>query len=408
MKTLITKAMLMPAYVSRFACIGGDCEDTCCAGCHIPLDRESFLHYKASLDPVLKPLFTQHVHRNPDSRSTEDYGYIDLKEDEAKGCAFLNEQKLCRIYETLGEQALSDTCTYYPRTVLQFGALFQVTLGLSCPESARLALLERDAFELVTQEQTISQGYLGISGAKFGISMEAMEDVRNLLYQVLLHQDTSLSDRLNAIGLFCDRLTGLIVTKQVEELPTLLRELERDLGSGAAFAPFAGQEAFSDVQAQFTAPYLLVGWESYRSPHVRCVLDEVTRGLEFRGDLAPEGHTLVQAYETGLARLAPALEAVPWLLEHYLRNEFLKEFFPWVLGNPKRHYATLILRFALIRLMLAGRAAACEATLTPIQLAETIQVGCRRYVNDLSFTLHAAETLTKSGWDSPERLSTLL
>lgn len=408
MKNLITTTMLMPAYASRFACIGGDCEDTCCAGCHVPLDRGSFLHYKASLDPVLKPLFAQHVHRNPASKSDADYGTLDLQEDDARSCVFLNEQKLCRIFENLGEPALSDTCTYYPRTVLQFGALYQVTLGLSCPEAARLALLERDAFELVTQEQTVSQGYLGISGAKFGLSLEAMEEVRNLLYQVLLSEDTPLSDRLKAIGRFCNHLTGLVVTRQIEALPALLRDLARDLDSGALFAPFAGQEASSEVLAQVTAPYLRVGWDSHRSPHVRSVLDEVTRGLGFQGDHAPEGPSLVRAYETGLARLAPALEAVPWLLEHYLRNEFLKEFFPWVLGNPKRHYATVILRFALIRLMLAGRAAASGTTLTPHQLAETIQVGCRRYVNDLSFTLHAAETLTQSGWDAPERLGTLL
>jgi len=49
----------------------------------------------------------------------------------------------------MGEQALSDTCAHYPRTVLECGTVRQVTLTLACPEAARLALLERDAFDLV-------------------------------------------------------------------------------------------------------------------------------------------------------------------------------------------------------------------------------------------------------------------
>lgn len=408
MKKMVTDTMLMPAYVSRFSCIGGDCEDTCCAGCYIQLDQLSFQTYKASLDPGLRPLFAAHVHRNPESTSPEDYGKIDLKDDDWRSCAFLDDQKLCRIFADLGEQALSDTCAYYPRTVLQCGTSHQVTLALSCPEAARLALLEQDAFDLVTQEQTVSQAYLGRIEPRFGFSLEVMEDVRLLLFQVLGSEDISLASRLRIIGLFCERLTGLINTKQTANLPSVVQLLVGDLDGAAASPSLKGQGAFPDVVARVAAPYLSVGREAFQTPHVRKVLEEVGLGLGFQGDHAPGDAELLGAYQTGRARLAPALERVPWLLEHYLRNELLKEFFPWVLGNPKRHYATVILRYALIRLLLAGRAAAREAPLTPVELAETIQVGCRRYVNDKSFTLHTAEALTKSGWDSMERLSTLL
>lgn len=408
MKKMVTDAILMPAYVSRFTCIGGDCEDTCCAGCCIQLDQSSFLTYKASTDPVLQPLFEKHLHRNPESTSPEEFGTIDLKDDEWHGCAFLNEQKLCRIYEGMGEQALSDTCAYYPRTVLQCGTSHRVALTLACPEAARLALLERDAFELVTEPQTVSQAYVGSIEPRFGYPLDVVDDVHTLLFQVLSSEDSSLANRLRVIGLFCDRLTGLILSRQTEDLPRVVESLVRDLDDTAGSSPLAGQGAFPEVVAQACAPYLTVGRDAFQTPHVRKVLDEVSRGLGFQGDQAPEDAELVRAYMTGMARLAPALERVPWLLEHYLRNEFLKEFFPWVLGNPKRHYATVIVRYALIRLMLAGRAAAREDQLTPLELAETIQVGCRRYVNDKSFTLYVAEDLAKSGWDSLERLHTLL
>ncbi|MFZ1375560.1 MAG: flagellin lysine-N-methylase [Geothrix sp.] len=408
MKKMVTDTMLMPAYVSRFACIGGDCEDTCCAGCCIQLDRASFLTYKASIDPVLQPLFEKHVHRNPESTSAEDFGTIDLKDDDWHGCTFLNDQKLCRIYEGMGEQALSDTCAYYPRTVLQCGTSHQVALTLSCPEAARLALLERDAFELMTLPQTVSQAYVGSLEPRFGFPLDVMDDVRLLLFQVLASEDISLGNRLRVIGLFCDRLTGLILSRQTADLPLVVESLVRDLDDAAGSSPLAGQGAFPEAVARAAAPYLTVGREAFQTPHVRKVLEEVGRGLGLQDERAPVGAELVHAYKVGLERLTPALERVPWLLENYLRNEFLKEFFPWVLGNPKRHYATVILRYALIRLLLAGRAAAREVPLTPGELAETIQVGCRRYVNDKGFTLYLAEHLARSDWDSLESLHTLL
>lgn len=410
MKQLITDTMLMPAYAARFSCIGGDCEDTCCAGCQIQLDRSSFLNYKASLDPGLRPLFEKHVHRNPGSATSGDYGTVDLKDDDWRTCAFLSETKLCRIQEGMGEQALSDTCAHYPRTVLECGTVRQVTLTLACPEAARLALLERDAFDLVMQAQTVSQDYVGKIAPRFGFSLEDMDDVRTLLFQVLAIEEIPLASRLKVIGLFCDRLTGLIQTMQIAELPAVVQSLARDLEDAETLPPAAGpgQGVFPDAVARAAAPYLLVGREAFQTPHGRKVLDDVTRGLGFHGDRAPDDADLLRAYKVGLERLAPALERVPWLLEHYLSNEFLKEFFPWVLGSPRRHYATVILRYALIRLMLAGRAAACEATLTPSELAETIQVGCRRYVNDKGFTLHLAEGLITSGWDPIEKLNTLL
>jgi lysine-N-methylase len=408
MKQLITDTMLMPAYAARFACIGGDCEDTCCAGWAVALDKASFDRYQTSLDTELGPLFARHVKRNPGSRSSEDYGHIELQADECQSCALLNEQRLCRIYERLGETALSDTCTYYPRTIHRFGALHQMTLTLSCPEAARLALLHPDAFELVAQEQSVTPGYLGVVKARFGLSLEAMEEVRTLFFQVLMSQDISLANRLKVIGHFCERLDEWTVSKKIDLLPGLLRALEQDLDSGAAMAPFVGQVELPDVQAQVTASFLLVGRESFQSPHVSRVLDEVIQGLGFEAQRPPNGPVLVAAYEDGLRKLAPALEAVPWLLEHYLYNEALREIFPWSQESPRRHYAILVLRFAIIRLMLAGRAAGRTGQLTPAELAETVQVGCRRYVHDMNFTRQAGQALAESDWLSFERLQALL
>ena len=411
MKKMVTDTMLMPTYVSRFSCIGGDCEDTCCAGWGVTLDKESFLHYQACFDPVLRPLFTTYVKRYPHSNSSHDYGHIELQKDACRSCGLLNEKKLCLIHERLGEEALSNTCAYYPRTVHHLGDLHQVVLTLSCPEAARLALLAEDAFGFVGEERTFSQDYISQVQPKHGLSLAAMDDVRVLMFQILRSPDVTLSNRLKVIGQYCDRLTRLIQDRQLETLPAFLQGLEAELDSGAAMAPLAGLEEQPDVQAQISASIFmafLTARKQSHTPHVQQVLGEVAEGLGIQEGVPMDGPALIRAYKLGLDRLAPALAPVPWLLEHYLYNETLRELFPWGQGTPRQHYATLVIRFAIVRLLLAGRAAARETVLTPAELAETIQVACRHYHHDAHFTEYAHHGLAEAGWDSLERLQALL
>jgi len=199
MKKMITDTMLMPVYASCFSCIGGDCEDTCCAGWGITLDKDTFLRYQSSFDPVLRPLFTRHVKRYSKSKSNEDHGHIELRKDDCKSCPLLDDRKLCLIHERLGEKALSDTCSHYPRTVHRFGDLHQMTLDLSCPEAARLALLAEDAFDFVAEDRTISQGFITAIRSKEGIDLAAMEEVRSLVVQILRSTDIPLSKPLQAV-----------------------------------------------------------------------------------------------------------------------------------------------------------------------------------------------------------------
>lgn len=41
-----------PDYYRRFICTGGDCEDTCCAGWQIGIDKKSYGKYKKYREPL--------------------------------------------------------------------------------------------------------------------------------------------------------------------------------------------------------------------------------------------------------------------------------------------------------------------------------------------------------------------
>lgn len=40
------KKVLKPIYYDEFACVGGDCKDTCCAGWTIGIDDETYKKYQ--------------------------------------------------------------------------------------------------------------------------------------------------------------------------------------------------------------------------------------------------------------------------------------------------------------------------------------------------------------------------
>ena len=44
---------LVPKFVDRFSCIGSACEDTCCSGWQVTIDKKTFNAYKASKNPKL-------------------------------------------------------------------------------------------------------------------------------------------------------------------------------------------------------------------------------------------------------------------------------------------------------------------------------------------------------------------
>jgi lysine-N-methylase len=137
MDNLIIKAN----YVNIFSCVGPECVDSCCNDWNIHFDKKS---YKKTLN---NPEFTKlaKIAFKEIKTSNEDWAVISL--DEQGGCPFLNEKKLCQIHAKAGEQALSNTCKTYPKVSNLIGGNKYETLGISCPEVARIILFDPNAFQ---------------------------------------------------------------------------------------------------------------------------------------------------------------------------------------------------------------------------------------------------------------------
>lgn len=116
--------------LSRFACLGDKCEDTCCQSWSMQVDDGTVERYRKQAPELLAAV-----------ESTKDVPWI-MRKDEATGYCVKLEGGLCGIHKQYGDAFLGDACYFYPRMIRKLGGQVVMDATLSCPEIARLALFE--------------------------------------------------------------------------------------------------------------------------------------------------------------------------------------------------------------------------------------------------------------------------
>ena len=120
-----------PNNFARFKCIGGECEDTCCQGWDIEIDKDTFDEYLKVQDQKMKAMLSDNIKKNNYCTSDDlDYGIIKLNED--KKCPFLDKCNYCSIYTAIGEEYLSNICTQFPRILNKINNEYEISLDVSC------------------------------------------------------------------------------------------------------------------------------------------------------------------------------------------------------------------------------------------------------------------------------------
>lgn len=137
-----------PEYMEEFQCIGGACEDTCCAGWTVSLDKKTYYAYKGSTNPTISEIAQRSVKSIKNGRSAGNYAKIKLDQG---NCPFLSKCGLCQVQSTIGEEALSKTCRTFPRRIKIVGDKTFITGMMSCPEVARLSMGSDTALDLKTK-----------------------------------------------------------------------------------------------------------------------------------------------------------------------------------------------------------------------------------------------------------------
>ncbi|MCB1775065.1 MAG: flagellin lysine-N-methylase [Gammaproteobacteria bacterium] len=137
-------------YLAGFRCIGAECPDSCCVGWRVTVDEASYkrlLKAARKAPASLGSRIKSGMRRQRSNPTPVNFAKIRLAGD--RRCVFLDADDLCRIHKDFGQDYLSETCTFYPRVLVRSGGQLIMGSTLSCPEAARLCLVEPDATEPV-------------------------------------------------------------------------------------------------------------------------------------------------------------------------------------------------------------------------------------------------------------------
>lgn len=171
----------------KFKCIADKCPKSCCIGWQIMIDEESLDRYKEAdgeFAPRLKDsvnfvegCFNQHNTR----------------------CSMLNDNGLCDLHSTLGEENLCVTCKQYPRHIEEFQDLREYSLSLSCPEAVRMLLQQDYDFLLDETEDEIFDDPEEFEDFDFLI-FDKLEYARDKMFEIAVDKSMPLNKRLSIIA----------------------------------------------------------------------------------------------------------------------------------------------------------------------------------------------------------------
>lgn len=359
--------ILQPNFFNKFSCIGPSCKDNCCHDWELPIDKSHYLRYRSEHNQQFKELCKRYVKRDPKSSSPDHFATLLLKEDGR--CGFQDEDRGCRILRLLGPEALSTTCSVYPRRKAQFiQGYWEYSLSLSCAEAARLALFSQEPLEfscvcktLPPKEDLDQMTPLGIgkNGAvvpppSYGVSL------RQSCMKLMGLHSYSLQERILAVGLLLRRIDRLLSVGTPERIPEFCIQFLNAVEDGEFSGFFDHLEYLSKAHRaamQLPAAHLLAGARQPVMEHLWEVLKpwceiSPSSGEYLIGERAMD--FLIQAARESGDHLLSSMTSAA---ERYFLNYMFSSLFPflyrWEGLSFEEHGILLAEQYALLRILLS-------------------------------------------------------
>lgn len=212
--------VLYPEYLQNFKCIGSNCEDTCCSGWNIPIDKATYKKYQKEKSQKLDIL--DNVKRNKKNASENNYAQIKL--DSQCSCPFLNNESLCNIQLELGESFLSNTCQEYPRSYNLVDKVLEKSATLSCPEIARLALLNSQGIDFTKTVEEFEKNIPKVNKKITQTYSSNFELLREYIISVIQNREYNVEERLILVGIILNKIQKLYDSDKRDEISEVIEQ----------------------------------------------------------------------------------------------------------------------------------------------------------------------------------------
>jgi lysine-N-methylase len=328
-------------------------------------------------------------------------------------CPLLTANRLCRIHAELGEELLSHACATYPRIINSVGGIEEMALALSCPEAARLVLLNPDLLTPASPAAP-SPSASALDGAPS--LMRWFWPIRQIVLAMVRNRAYPLWQRLFLLDLFCRQLDTMAGGELQHDVPAFLGSFQAAVVSGALLT--AMENLPLDCAAQLDVVLRLAGMMLHRS-NVRPRFVECIQAFTTGIGNGP-GATLESLAESSAHAhdryYAPFFAQHPHILENYLVNTILRCRFPFgkedaQSGEPfslTRECALLIAQYALLKGLLIGVAGFHREAFSAAHVVHTVQAASKHFEHHPEFLKLAYELLVESRMDGARGMAILL
>lgn len=392
--------LVAPTYTEDFRCIGAACEDTCCHGWGVTIDKSAYEKYQTLTPGPLRSLIDVSILLAPkDQANTSGQNiFARIQMNESNTCPILTSEGLCQIHAQLGPSFLSTMCATYPRILRSIGGVEQNALALSCPEAARNVLLNPTIWKQVEMDAPSAS-----REHPDNLPVSSALAIRAAVLDIATNQAHPLWQRLLYLGILCQKLDALTSGWPEGEVLECLNDFNHTATTGK-LRP--AMEALPiDASAQMDALLRLAGVMLNKSNvsarFVECI-HAFTTGIG--NGPAATLETLTAGYQAANDRFfEPFVARHPHILENYLINTVLRCEFPFgracrIPGtalSATREFTSLVAQFSLMKGLLVGVAGFHQENFSTEHVVHTVQAASKHFDHHPEFPKLAYELLVE-------------
>ncbi|WP_252223377.1 MULTISPECIES: flagellin lysine-N-methylase [unclassified Clostridium] len=391
--------MIYPSYIDKFQCIGGKCEDNCCIGWDIDIDKETFKKYHKVKDETMKKMFQKNVHNNKYC-TNEDLDYGRIKLNKVKRCPFLDDENYCLIQGKFGEDYLSSVCTQFPRVLNKVDDHYEICLDSACPEASRIILGSKEKIEFKESERNLGKytmsGVLNTRSSEFkDTPIKYFKEIRDFSIKIVQNRNLNISSRLYVLGDFLNEIEDLESGKIKEfinkyDIETESKYYKRERMNYALQVSFFKNvvdsldivnETDSDKFKNYTKE-LLKGYNIKDNDGVIENAEEYINAFEKYTDMYIENNS--------------------YIFENYMVNFIYNNLFPFSESDfIFEGYIMLLFRYSLMRFYLVGKYIH-NGKDSVEDMIEFIQVFIKAVEHDKNYRSEILEYIKENNFDNME------
>ena len=235
---------IYPDYYPKFRCIAGACRHSCCIGWEIDIDEDSAARYRAQAGD-----FGTRLRNCIDWSSEPPYFILGAEER----CPFLNQDNLCDMILTLGEDALCGICAQHPRFHNELPGRVESGVGLCCEAAGALILGQTSPARLLGAEDAPTDDHIiALRDRVIALLQDRALPLDERVARMLRLCDTDLPDL--TIPEWCDCFLEL---ERLDEAWTQVLESLKAHASRADHAGFAAHMAARQTEYEQLVVYLI-------------------------------------------------------------------------------------------------------------------------------------------------------